>query len=146
MALSACRAAVVPRHGTARHEKIPFVSCLGRHLGMMARHGTEMSSCLIGPGHFGLVPCSGRAARLEYYNRSYSYANSKHWALGAPQRSQILKDRSQMPWRPRRCRPRVRRRCPGIDDPECVTIYGISIRDLPMDPAHVPNERMVFVF
>jgi hypothetical protein len=80
MALSACRAAVVPRHGTTR--KNPFVSCLGRHLGTMARHGTKMPLCLIGPGrfgpgHFGLMPCSGRATRLEYYIRLQRWA----WCL-----------------------------------------------------------------
>jgi hypothetical protein len=59
--------------GTTRHEKMAIVSCLGRHSGM--RHGTAWhysAVVLIGPGRIGpgqimLGPCSGRAARLEYY-------------------------------------------------------------------------------
>jgi hypothetical protein len=62
--------------GTAQHEKMPFVSCLGRHSGT-ARHDTNMPSCLIGPCCIvsclvGLVSCLGQAAHLEVYRRGNS--------------------------------------------------------------------------
>jgi hypothetical protein len=73
MALSACRAAVVPRHGTARKKPLRVVPGPPSRHDSTARPGTKRSSGLlvlgrIGPGQIVLGPCSGRAARLEYYS------------------------------------------------------------------------------
>ena len=72
-ALSACRAAAMLTAGTTRKNALRAVAGPPLRHGGMARHGTKLSSCLIGLGR--LVPCllglgpeSGRAARLESYS------------------------------------------------------------------------------
>jgi hypothetical protein len=85
MALSACRAAFVPRHGTARKNPLRAVPGPPSRHDSTARPGTKRSSGLLVPGRIGpglivLGPCSGRAARLEYYSWSFSASPWAKWA------------------------------------------------------------------